>query len=653
MQARRALATVARWWRPTATALLLLGIVGSILTMPSPWLRRAPLEAAQVEAGIPEAWRPLVGSIEAWRAATPAKREAFLRWLVDVGLEVQRQKASEVIRAQHEARMTHASAITGKLFTVLAWLSLLVLLLPFFVSRARAPRRRTLWLHTALATATLLLSWLLLLGCVTLLLQVTGTASALANPEQGLLDAGFGKIRTDVHAGLTATAARAAPADPTPYGPLVGAADADTAGGYVTNILRSLQYFDPESLKPAVAWSQRAWALFSYVPLVVPFVVVLVVLLTMRTTILQIVHMPVAAARGEKGSGRRALGHALKFIGLELLAILGLIAVLIPAGIMTSLAVRRLSHHMIGVILAQTRTTVVYFGELGTPPEQTPLTFGLLAVPAFLALATLLSAGGLTLFALRARRLLQQRFHFGWPLRREERLWRRSFMAMLRLQWIPVLLLWVVTPGLIGLHAGVAADAADALHRMTTTGARLAVALPIALVLFGGFGALVTLWPLRRLLPAARGAYTLRARDADDEAFLREAHHEGLRDAVEATWGPWDEAAQDGFVDAWLATASPRIVLVDGKPAGYLEVEEHETRVTVVNVVLVPAVQRRGIGTRILQDIIESATAKRLPVYLQVMRGNPARALYERLGFRRIGETDGHIQMLRPLPPVP
>ncbi len=635
-------------WRRIAAVILLLAIAGAAISAMRKGPGAPPLKPEQVEAGIPERWRPLIGSVRTWQAATSAERKAFLVWALDVGLEIQRAKASQVIQAQQQARLGRASETTTQLFLGLIAISLLVLLSPFFISRERVPRRLALWGHTILATGTLVVSLLLLLGCVLLLVSATGLATSTANPEQGLLDAGFAELRADIHAQLAAEDA-AAPESEMPYGPMVGAGESTTAGGYIRNILSSLQYFDPESFKPAIVWTQRTWQVVSHIPLIVPFVVVLVVLLTMRTTLLQVLRMPRQAAQGEKGTGRRALGRALRFVGLELFAVLTLIGVLLPAGLLTSLAVRYLSRSVITVVLAQTETTVVYFGQLGSPPDQESLAFGMLAVPVFLALATCMSAGGLALFALRSRRLLQQRFHYGWPLRRDEKLWRRSFMAMLKLQWIPALVMAVMAPQLVALHAGAPADAAAALERLTAAGTRLGFALPVAFILFGGLGALRTLWPFARLKPAERGAYTLRPRTPEDGEFLRRAHHEGLRPWVEATWG-WDEVTQAGFIKTWLEVGTPAIVLVGGEPAGYLETSTHETAVELTNVVLLPAFQGRGIGTRIVQDVIEQATAQRLPVRLQVLRANPARALYERLGFRTLEESDLRVKMLRPLP---
>ncbi len=654
MRTRRGRSGWVRRWRWISAALLLLGIVFSISGLRKPWPDASPITPEQVEEGVPEQYRPLVGSVRAWRAASAEEQEAFLRWLAEVGIEVQRQRATQAVQAQHVARIARVSRITSELFHVLALLSLLLLVRPLFVSHERAPRRLALWIHSALATGVLLVSLFLLQGCLELMMGVTQEINALADPEQALIDTGFARVRDDVRAELERIDDGEAvdPAGTTPYGALIGAASGDRVGGYVTNILRNLEYVDPEAFKPVLAWSRRAWSVIGYAPLGIPFIVVLVVLLTMRATLAEIVSMPIDAARGEKGSARRAVGKASLFVAKEFLSILALIAALFPAGMAASLGVRRLCHDALDILLAQSRSTLVYLGEMSEPPDSATFTFGLLTVPALLAITTLLGTVAVTLFGIRARKLLHNKVHRGWPLRRKDRIWRRSFMAMLRLQWIPVLLVWVLTPTLMGMHAGMPESASEAFSRLSSTGLLLSIALPVAFLLFGGIGAVQCLWPLQRLAPADPGAYTLRDSTPEDAAFLRKAHHKGLKASVVATWGAWDVALQDGFVDAWLAKAQPQVIVAEGRPAGYLEVEDRPTQVHVANIVLLPKLQGQGLGTRILQDVIADATARHLPVHLQVMKGNPARELYERLGFKRIGETEHHIQMLRPIPPV-
>jgi ribosomal protein S18 acetylase RimI-like enzyme len=59
------------------------------------------------------------------------------------------------------------------------------------------------------------------------------------------------------------------------------------------------------------------------------------------------------------------------------------------------------------------------------------------------------------------------------------------------------------------------------------------------------------------------------------------------------------------------------------------------------------AFQRRGIGTEIIRGLIDRATQAGQPVTLGVVKTNPARNLYQRLGFRITHENDRKFYMRR------
>lgn len=60
---------------------------------------------------------------------------------------------------------------------------------------------------------------------------------------------------------------------------------------------------------------------------------------------------------------------------------------------------------------------------------------------------------------------------------------------------------------------------------------------------------------------------------------------------------------------------------------------------------IAPEHQRKGIGTEVIRSIVAEAINQTLPIRLSVLKVNPARALYERLGFKVIGESTYHLQM--------
>lgn len=84
--------------------------------------------------------------------------------------------------------------------------------------------------------------------------------------------------------------------------------------------------------------------------------------------------------------------------------------------------------------------------------------------------------------------------------------------------------------------------------------------------------------------------------------------------------------------------ARRQIILVNGQPAGrlYEDWREATQTVHVVDISLLTAFRGMGLGTRLLQDVINAAHRRGYKVSLQMIPGNPAARLYERLGFAAV-----------------
>ncbi len=117
-----------------------------------------------------------------------------------------------------------------------------------------------------------------------------------------------------------------------------------------------------------------------------------------------------------------------------------------------------------------------------------------------------------------------------------------------------------------------------------------------------------------------------------------------MGDLVAATWG-WDPEDQRRRFDAAFAPEQSLIVVADGSDVGVLTVVRRPAEVWLDLVELLPAYQGRGLGTAIVRDVVADAHRDGLPVALQVLKNNPARRLYARLGFQVEGETPTHLRM--------
>ncbi|HEY0632965.1 MAG TPA: GNAT family N-acetyltransferase [Thermoleophilaceae bacterium] len=150
---------------------------------------------------------------------------------------------------------------------------------------------------------------------------------------------------------------------------------------------------------------------------------------------------------------------------------------------------------------------------------------------------------------------------------------------------------------------------------------------------------------------------TLRPVTDADRAFLIELYgstREGELAQVEWTPGAREAfveqqfSAQDAHYRANYPGATLDVIEVDGAPAGRLYVHRGPREIRIMDIALAPEFRCRGIGTALLQGLTAEAdeSGRRLSIHVEM--DNPARSLYERLGFRAAGEYGIYVLMERP-----
>ncbi|MEO6686387.1 MAG: GNAT family N-acetyltransferase [Dyadobacter sp.] len=73
----------------------------------------------------------------------------------------------------------------------------------------------------------------------------------------------------------------------------------------------------------------------------------------------------------------------------------------------------------------------------------------------------------------------------------------------------------------------------------------------------------------------------------------------------------------------------------------YVEDNSKQSAIRIIDITLLPEFRGKGSGTGILKDLIQKASDCNLPLSIHVESFNPAKRLYERLGFKMISETNG------------
>ena len=151
---------------------------------------------------------------------------------------------------------------------------------------------------------------------------------------------------------------------------------------------------------------------------------------------------------------------------------------------------------------------------------------------------------------------------------------------------------------------------------------------------------------------------TLRPVEPEDRAFLYAVYASTRTEELAAV--PWTDeqkaaflwqqfTAQDASYRENYRDAQFSVIELDGVPVGRLYVARLEAReIRIVDIALMPDGRGHGIGSAVVDDLIETADREGVVVSLHVEHWNPALQLYERLGFVRVAQNDVHIRMERP-----
>jgi ribosomal protein S18 acetylase RimI-like enzyme len=126
----------------------------------------------------------------------------------------------------------------------------------------------------------------------------------------------------------------------------------------------------------------------------------------------------------------------------------------------------------------------------------------------------------------------------------------------------------------------------------------------------------------------------------DDLAILNNIYTENMRDYVEQNY-PWD---CDLFKSKFVAD-DYTVILQQREIIGFFKTVPEDSCLYLGEIQIKRDYQNKGIGTKVLQSIIQQAKVKYQRIWLRVLKGNPAIKLYQRLNFEVFTETKTHYKM--------
>jgi len=152
---------------------------------------------------------------------------------------------------------------------------------------------------------------------------------------------------------------------------------------------------------------------------------------------------------------------------------------------------------------------------------------------------------------------------------------------------------------------------------------------------------------MRQLFRVSHGMrYRLLGAVDHDQRWLDQLRRSVYRDLFVATFGSWDEARHVRHTSECWSAGHISIIEVEGERVGMVQLFEEAGCVEIGELQIQPSHQGRGIGGRVLSDIVKQAHKRGKSVALSVaLKNDDAYRFYQRHGFRQVAETDTHNQL--------
>ena len=135
-----------------------------------------------------------------------------------------------------------------------------------------------------------------------------------------------------------------------------------------------------------------------------------------------------------------------------------------------------------------------------------------------------------------------------------------------------------------------------------------------------------------------------RSATSADIAFLIALRQSTMQAHFENAGLPYERETQRERVLADFGWAE--IILCEGTPIGLVKLDKGDNPWHLHQIQLMPTMQGRGIGSRLMGDLLAEAAREGVAIELKVLKGNPAKGLYQRLGFVMVEERHHSFRLL-------
>lgn len=152
-----------------------------------------------------------------------------------------------------------------------------------------------------------------------------------------------------------------------------------------------------------------------------------------------------------------------------------------------------------------------------------------------------------------------------------------------------------------------------------------------------------------------RRAVSLRPVSSEDEDFLSEVYASSRAEEMKLV--PWNEAQKEAFLKSQFQAqqrhyrehfpdAEHQVITLDGRPIGRLYLHRREKEIRILDIAILPQYRGAGVGTPLVEEIMEEGAQAKKPVTIYVDSNSPARRLFQRLDFSTV-EDNGINALMR------
>ena len=131
----------------------------------------------------------------------------------------------------------------------------------------------------------------------------------------------------------------------------------------------------------------------------------------------------------------------------------------------------------------------------------------------------------------------------------------------------------------------------------------------------------------------------------NDSQLLFELHRISMSEIVNRVFG-WDDGRQHAMFCSKFSTMDHFWILLDEEPVGAVRLKELPGLLEIRSIEIYPKYQNQGIGTALIQHLIQRAHHEKIELFLRAFQINPAINLLMRMGFKIYDENDTHFMLI-------